>query len=170
MPTPEKHALLSASSAARWLHCTAAPRFEEQFPESTSEYAEEGRLSVNSSGADQSKSVLQQVSSVFADQRLKNIVRQNRPHNIHPCHNHIFTADRLFHQIARVQQQPKLRTFSALLDLNGQFPFFGRFPPKIRKKPRKQQADGGQYRKQPQWHMRICIALYVAEQIRMVAA
>ena len=44
MPTPEKHALLSASSAARWLHCTAAPRFEAQFPESTSEYAEEGRL------------------------------------------------------------------------------------------------------------------------------
>ena len=44
MSTPEKHALLSASSAHRWLHCTAAPRFEEQFPESTSEYAEEGRL------------------------------------------------------------------------------------------------------------------------------
>lgn len=44
MPTPEKHALLSASSAARWLHCTAAPRFEKQFPENTSEYAEEGRL------------------------------------------------------------------------------------------------------------------------------
>lgn len=44
MPTPEKHALLSASSASRWLKCTAAPRFEEQFPEETSEYAEEGRL------------------------------------------------------------------------------------------------------------------------------
>lgn len=44
MPTPEKHALLSASSAARWLQCTAAPRYEEQFPETTSEYAEEGRL------------------------------------------------------------------------------------------------------------------------------
>lgn len=44
MPTPEKHALLSASSAARWLACTAAPRFEAQFPETTSEYAEEGRL------------------------------------------------------------------------------------------------------------------------------
>lgn len=41
---PEKHALLSASSAARWLNCTAAPRFEEQLPESTSAYAEEGRL------------------------------------------------------------------------------------------------------------------------------
>lgn len=44
MPTPEQHALLSASSASRWLACTAAPRYEEQFPESTSEYAEEGRL------------------------------------------------------------------------------------------------------------------------------
>ena len=44
MPTPEQHALLSASSASRWLNCTAAPRYEEQFPESTSEYAEEGRL------------------------------------------------------------------------------------------------------------------------------
>lgn len=41
---PEKHALLSASSAARWLKCTAAPRFEEGMPESTSEYAQEGRL------------------------------------------------------------------------------------------------------------------------------
>lgn len=41
---PETHALLSASSAARWLHCTAAPRLEAQFPETTSTYAEEGRL------------------------------------------------------------------------------------------------------------------------------
>ena len=41
---PEKHALLSASSAARWLVCTAAPRFEAQLPETTSQYAEEGSL------------------------------------------------------------------------------------------------------------------------------
>ncbi len=41
---PEKHALLSASSAHRWLVCTAAPRFEEQFPDSTSQYAAEGSL------------------------------------------------------------------------------------------------------------------------------
>lgn len=39
-----EHALLSASSAARWLNCTASPRFEAQFPETTSGYAEEGRL------------------------------------------------------------------------------------------------------------------------------
>lgn len=41
---PETHALLSASSAARWLHCTAAPRLEAQFPETNSHYAEEGKL------------------------------------------------------------------------------------------------------------------------------
>lgn len=39
-----EHALLSASSASRWLTCTASPRFEAQFPQTTSEYAEEGRL------------------------------------------------------------------------------------------------------------------------------
>lgn len=39
-----EHALLSASSAHRWLKCTAAPRLEAQFPSSTSQYAEEGTL------------------------------------------------------------------------------------------------------------------------------
>jgi hypothetical protein len=43
--TRPKHALLSASSAHRWLVCTAAPRLEATFEEeSTSFYAEEGTL------------------------------------------------------------------------------------------------------------------------------
>lgn len=42
---PTGHALLSASSAHRWLVCTAAPRYEAQFPPgATSVYAEEGTL------------------------------------------------------------------------------------------------------------------------------
>ena len=41
---PVKHALLSASSAARWLVCTAAPRFEEGLPDTPSTYAAEGSL------------------------------------------------------------------------------------------------------------------------------
>lgn len=41
---PKNHALLAASAAARWLHCTAAPHFEAQFPDSVSEYAAEGTL------------------------------------------------------------------------------------------------------------------------------
>ena len=44
MPTPNSHALLSPSSAHRWLKCTAAPRYEENFPCGTSDYAEEGTL------------------------------------------------------------------------------------------------------------------------------
>jgi len=45
MATPEVHALLSASSAHRWMACTAAPRFEAQFPkEEASRYAAEGTL------------------------------------------------------------------------------------------------------------------------------
>lgn len=38
------HALLSPSAAHRWLNCTAAPKYEQQFPDSTSEYAAEGTL------------------------------------------------------------------------------------------------------------------------------
>lgn len=38
------HALLSASSAHKWLNCTPSARLEAQFPDSTSEYAAEGSL------------------------------------------------------------------------------------------------------------------------------
>lgn len=44
MATPNTHAFLSASSAHRWLNCTAAPSFEAQFPNGTSSYAEEGTV------------------------------------------------------------------------------------------------------------------------------
>lgn len=38
------HAILSPSSASRWLACTPSARLEEQFPDSTSDFAEEGSL------------------------------------------------------------------------------------------------------------------------------
>lgn len=38
------HALLSASGAERWLTCTPSARLEQQFPDTTSEYAKEGSL------------------------------------------------------------------------------------------------------------------------------
>jgi hypothetical protein len=44
MATPTDHALLSASSSHRWLNCTAAPHYEEQFPSETSVFADEGTL------------------------------------------------------------------------------------------------------------------------------
>ncbi len=44
MPTPEQHAVLSASSSHRWIHCPPSARLAEQFPETSSSYAEAGRL------------------------------------------------------------------------------------------------------------------------------
>ena len=44
MPTPEYHALLSPSSAARWINCPASVRLSENIPGETSSYAEAGRL------------------------------------------------------------------------------------------------------------------------------
>ena len=37
-----KHALLSASSSKRWLACTPSARLEENFPNESSVYAQEG--------------------------------------------------------------------------------------------------------------------------------
>ena len=42
--TERKHAVLSASSAYRWLACPPSARLEERFEETTSTYAEEGIL------------------------------------------------------------------------------------------------------------------------------
>ena len=41
---PEVHARLSASGAHRWMACTPSVKLEEQFPDKSSEYAEEGTL------------------------------------------------------------------------------------------------------------------------------
>lgn len=45
MATPKAHAVVTASGFERWSHCTAAPRYEEKFPdEKTTVYAAEGTL------------------------------------------------------------------------------------------------------------------------------
>lgn len=44
MEDNKAHAILSASSAHKWLICTPSARLEEQFPDKTSEYMKEGTL------------------------------------------------------------------------------------------------------------------------------
>lgn len=44
MPTPETHAMLSASSSDRWLHCPPSAMLAAQYPRTTSSYAEAGTL------------------------------------------------------------------------------------------------------------------------------
>lgn len=41
---PTQHAVLSASSSKRWIHCPPSARLEEKFPNESSVYAEEGTL------------------------------------------------------------------------------------------------------------------------------
>lgn len=41
---PDTHALLGPSGAKRWMSCPPSVRLEEQFPDSSSEYADEGTL------------------------------------------------------------------------------------------------------------------------------
>ncbi len=44
MEDNKKHAILSASGSHKWLVCTPSARLEEQFPDKTSDYMEEGTL------------------------------------------------------------------------------------------------------------------------------
>ena len=44
MVEEREHAVLSASSAHKWLECTPSARLEELFPSKVSEYMEEGTL------------------------------------------------------------------------------------------------------------------------------
>lgn len=44
MPAPEKHAMLPASSSARWLHCPPSAMLAAQYPRTTSSYSEAGTL------------------------------------------------------------------------------------------------------------------------------
>jgi hypothetical protein len=78
MPTPEQHALLGASGSERWLHCTRAPRLEAQFPESTSTYAEAGRVAHSIAELKARKYFLEPMSTRTFNSRLKKL--QEDPH------------------------------------------------------------------------------------------
>lgn len=73
MATPEQHAVLSASSSSRWLNCTKAPRLEEQFPESTSTYAEAGRVAHSIAELKARKYFLEPMSARTYNSRLKKL-------------------------------------------------------------------------------------------------
>lgn len=73
MPTPEQHALLSASSSHRWLNCPPSARLAEQFPESTSPYAEAGRLAHEIAELKARKHFLEPMSTRTFNARMKKL-------------------------------------------------------------------------------------------------
>jgi hypothetical protein len=64
------HAVLSASASSRWLNCTPSVRLEEQFPESTSVFAEEGTLAHEIAELKLRKQFVEQMSTRTFNTRL----------------------------------------------------------------------------------------------------
>lgn len=73
MPTPEEHALLSASSSHRWLNCPPSARLGAQFPEATSTYAEAGRVAHAIAELKARKHFLEPLSARAFNTRLKKL-------------------------------------------------------------------------------------------------
>lgn len=67
-----KHALLSASGAKRWISCPPSARLEEEFPDSTSSFAEEGTVAHTLSELKIRKNVLNELTvAQFAKEKKK---------------------------------------------------------------------------------------------------
>lgn len=78
MPSPEQHALLSASSAHRWLNCPGSARLAEQFPSKTSPYAEAGRAAHAIAELKARKYFLEPISARTYNAQLKKL--RDSPH------------------------------------------------------------------------------------------
>ena len=70
---PEKHALLGASSAERWLKCPPSARLGEQFPDTASEYAAAGTLAHAIAELKARKYFLEPMSTRTFNARLKKL-------------------------------------------------------------------------------------------------
>jgi len=71
---PGAHAILPASASKRWLRCTRAPRFEMEFAESESTYAQEGTLA-HAIGEE----MLRQRSRELTPKILNKVLREQAP-------------------------------------------------------------------------------------------
>lgn len=70
---PEKHALLGASSAERWLMCPPSARLGEQFPDTASEYAAAGTLAHAIAELKARKYFVEPMSTRMFNARLKKL-------------------------------------------------------------------------------------------------
>jgi hypothetical protein len=68
-----KHALLTASGAHRWLHCTPSARLEETLPDSTSTYAEEGTLAHSIAELKVRKKFIESMSTRSFNSKMKKL-------------------------------------------------------------------------------------------------
>ena len=88
------HALLSASSAERWLNCTPSARLTENIEDTTSVYAQEGTLA-HSLGELELKYQLKQITKTTYNKELKRIkehelYNEDMPDEVEKCTNFVF--------------------------------------------------------------------------------
>lgn len=69
----QAHAVLAASAAHRWLHCSPSARLEQTLPESTSAYAEEGRLAHEIASLKLSKALVEPMGPRTFNSKLKKL-------------------------------------------------------------------------------------------------
>lgn len=109
MATPEKHALLGASSSHRWLNCTAAPRFEEKFPGGgSSVYADEGVLA----HAFCELEVQHRMKLISTQKYSPNVkkLQKERLYQEEMRRTAAFYADYIFEQSLNIQGEPYVKT------------------------------------------------------------
>lgn len=97
------HALLSASGASRWLACPPSARFEDNFPESTSEFAEEGTLA-------------HEVCEIVLSSELKKITTRKKQKELNRLsQNHLFSQEMLDYAVEYASYvQEKLSKLSVI--------------------------------------------------------
>jgi hypothetical protein len=96
-----EHALLSASSAERWLNCTPSARITEYMLETTSEYAAEGRLA-HALGELELSYQLKEITKRTYDRRLKDIRKHELYSEEMPDYIEIYT-NYVFEKLAEAQ-------------------------------------------------------------------
>lgn len=71
-----QHALLSASSSKKWINCPPSARLEEQFPDTTSDYAREGTLAHSIAELKVRKYFVEPMSQRTFNSRLKKLQKE----------------------------------------------------------------------------------------------
>lgn len=117
-----EHALLSASSAERWLNCTPSARITEYMPETTSTYAAEGRLA-HALGELELSYQLKEITKRTYDRRLKDIKKHELYSEEMPEYIEIYT-NYVFEKLAEAQSH----TPDALIFLEQRLDFSRRVP------------------------------------------
>lgn len=114
------HAFLSASGAERWLSCTPSAKLEQQFPDTTSDYAKEGSLAHAIAELKCRKQFIEPISTKKFNSELKKL--QENPLYASEMLQHTDTYVDYISGIVHAFDSPPYITFEKRLDLTAYVP------------------------------------------------